>query len=520
MTPAEIAAEALDDPVFFCRYFLPHMFPGEMPWVHRGLLAILTRRTGFLRKYGQIDKIVRNFVYEQDGKLVQVFRQRADGSLVAVLGRYTLVMLPRGFAKTTIAGNAVPLWNILFHEVPFGVYISESATHAIKQLDNIKRELESNERILAVFGPQKPDRNAPQRWAADEFETVHGMAMVARGRGSQIRGLKHRQFRPKLILFDDLEDKESVSTEEQRKKVREWAYGDMMPAIGELDPDASIVGLGTLLHPDALLSTLSRDPQWTVVRFGVRDRDGDWLWPEMINARKYEVKRQSAALAGELATFYMEYENVYRDESTARFRADFIRHDTPPGRDRMQVAVYCDPAISSSRTADFFALAAVGMEQNGTVWVLDIFMARGLTPREQVDKYFEFLLAWRPNYAGVEAQAYQAALLHMIREEMFRRKFYMEVQPVRHAKAKAERINGLLQPRYAAGYVRHARRFPEYEAQLLDFPNGKHDDGPDAVSGALGLLNPAVEVEPGGLSADSMPPLRQVFGGDWRNRRV
>lgn len=96
----------------------------------------------------------------------------------------------------------------------------------------------------------------------------------------------------------------------------------------------------------------------------------------------------------------------------------------------------------------------------------------------------------------------------------------MEVQPVRHAKAKAERINGLLQPRYAAGYVRHARRFPEYEAQLLDFPNGKHDDGPDAVSGALGLLNPAVEVEPGGLSADSMPPLRQVFGGDWRNRRV
>lgn len=514
----EIAQEAFNDPVFFCKAFLPHLFPGEIPWVHRGVLAVLTRRTDFLHNYGEVDKIIRNFVYERDGKVIPIFRQREDGSIYMVLGRYTLIMLPRGFAKTTIAGNAVPLYDILYGEQPFAVYVSETATHAQMQMDNIKRELESNERIKAVFGELRPSRDASARWAQDAFETTTGMAMAARGRGGQIRGLKHGPHRPRKIIFDDLEDKESVSTEEQRKKTRTWFYGDVMPALPEMDPEATIVGLGTLLHQDALLTYLERDPQWTVIKFGVRDRDGDWLWPENINEQKYEIKKRSAILAGELSTFFMEYDNVFRNDESAKFRMDMIKYAEPPARGDLQVAVYCDPAIGERPDADYTVICAVGMETKGIVWVLDMVCRKGMSPREQVDTYFDFLLRWRPQKAGVESNAYQKALVHLIREEMFRKKFYMEIDPVRHAASKSERINGILQPRYAAGYVRHARRFPELEAQLLDFPNGKHDDAPDAVAGAIALLDPYAPMAAGeDMGKDQYPPLEEVLG-NWRKR--
>jgi phage terminase large subunit-like protein len=514
---AEIAAEALEDPVYFCEFFLPHMFPGPMPWVHRGLLAILTRRTKFLAKYGDLDKIVRNFVYIQGGKEHQIFHRRPDGSLYMILGKYTLIMLPRGFSKTTIAGNAVPLYNILFHEVPFSVYVSESATHAQMQLDNIKRELEGNERILAVFGRQRPERAEPGRWAADEFETIHGMAMAAKGRGSQIRGVKHREHRPRVIIFDDLEDKESVSTEEQRKKVRSWFYGDLLPALPEMDQGATVVGLGTLLHPDALLAYLARDPQWTTVRFGVKDKDGEWLWPANINETKYEVKKRSAVLAGELSTFYMEYDNVFRSDESAKFKQAYVRVVEMPKRADLQVAVFCDPAIGERDSADFAAFAAVGIAAGGKITVLDHFMKRGMSPREQVDKYFEMLKRWTPQKAGVEANAYQKALVYLIREEMFRRKFYMEIDAIFNSKSNYERINGILQPRYAAGYIVHAGHFPEYVAQLLDFPNAKHDDGPTAVAGAIALLDPyAPMAGSDDLSVDQYKPIDEELG-EWRD---
>jgi hypothetical protein len=46
---------------------------------------------------------------------------------------------------------------------------------------------------------------------------------------------------------------------------------------------------------------------------------------------------------------------------------------------------------------------------------------------------------------------------------------------------------GVLQGRYASGYITHDRNFPELETALQDWPNGKMDY-PDAVAMAITLL--------------------------------
>ena len=95
----QITLRGLQDPVFFCKYFLSDLFSGRMPWLHRGILAILTKKTEFLHLYGELDKIVENFVYERDGELHHIFHWEGK-KLVMELNRFTLLMLPRGFSKT------------------------------------------------------------------------------------------------------------------------------------------------------------------------------------------------------------------------------------------------------------------------------------------------------------------------------------------------------------------------------------------------------------------------------------
>jgi hypothetical protein len=168
-------------------------------------------------------------------------------------------------------------------------------------------------------------------------------------------------------------------------------------------------------------------------------------------------------------------------------------------------ALVIDPAISKKENADFCALGVTGMTERGQHHVLDMYGKKGMTPREQIDKFFELKLLWDTTHQGVEAIAYQRALVHLIREEQFRKaklfgqKAYFEVTPITHGQqGKIPRVEGILQPRYAAGYISHQRLFPELEAQLLEWPNDKKDF-PDVVAMCISLLDPyaALAFQPG-----------------------
>jgi hypothetical protein len=142
--------------------------------------------------------------------------------------------------------------------------------------------------------------------------------------------------------------------------------------------------------------------------------------------------------------------------------------------------------------------------------------------------YFNLHFAWDCKRHGVEAISYQKALVHLLKSEMFRRskqhgpRAYFEVDEITHGrKNKVERVEGILAPRYSAGYITHQRRFPDYESQLLDWPNGKKD-GPDAVAMAVALLDPyaALSFDPENddefkLEKDHFKPLDEELG-EWR----
>ncbi len=99
---------------------------------------------------------------------------------------------------------------------------------------------------------------------------------------------------------------------------------------------------------------------------------------------------------------------------------------------------------------------------------------------------------YKPTYVGIESNAYQKSLVFKMQEAMFRHGVYFEILPINNGDNKYERIIGILSARYAAGYIRHSRRFPTLESQLLDIRPGVDMklDWADAAAGAVALLSP------------------------------
>lgn len=522
------------DPILGFRQLLPHWFSRPIQWAHRGLIAILLRRADFLLNFTDpnhpekwpessflwtpqdLDLIVRHFVYklnpdEPNSPVAPIFRVKKDEngvpiSIDMVLGQYCVFIIPRGFAKTTLV-NAVNLYKTLFRLTKFTVYLSDAAPHAEDQLATIRRELATNERIIALFGTLKPDRSDDETWGAKGFETKTGVKFAARGAHAQIRGLNRFGDRPDTIVLDDVEDEESVLTELQREKMLSWFVGAVEPALDRANPSATIYAIGTMLDPKALLPTLAKSMKYTSVQFGAaldsgkRNENGTPilmpLWDDKagMSLKALEKKKTEMAAVGRLYNFYLEFMSTHRDETKLKFRPEYIKHVTRKRSDFISVSIHIDPAISPKPDADYCCIAVVGQMENGMKHLCDFHAERGMPMSEQARVYMRMRREWSCTHHSCEATAYQAALAQVIRELMFIDakthgiSSYFNIKEVWPAGRKVERVEGILQPLMAAGYLTFQKIWPVLETMFYDWPRGKLD-GPDAIAGAIANLEP------------------------------
>jgi hypothetical protein len=131
---------------------------------------------------------------------------------------------PRGHAKTSIVSTAYVLWCVCYGLEPYIVLVSSTADQGRDLLSHIKKELEGNARILEDFpelseGGKTP---GPPRWRKDEVITRTDCKITVVGYGGSIRGRKHRQHRPTLVILDDIENELDVRSADQREKLVEW----------------------------------------------------------------------------------------------------------------------------------------------------------------------------------------------------------------------------------------------------------------------------------------------------------
>lgn len=451
------------------------------------------------------------------------------------------VAAPRGHAKSTLVSLVYVLWSLCYNRERFIVLISDTAEQAEDLLHQVKHELESNERLRDDF-PEVCERRgeppAPARWRRRDIETRDGARVTALGAGQRIRGRRSRAERPTLIIVDDIESDELVRSPERRDERWDWLMGAVLKS-GAAATNAVVVG--TVLHQDSVLARLLdpvRSPAWTRRRYQaiIRWADRADLWDQFesvyagrdthegaagpeaadafYHAHEHDMLAGTEVLWPQLEDYYAlarqrlgegrdafaaEKQNDPAAGDDGLFRPDdLVFWDGPNGfaneealRSSLDGYVTLEGAVDPSlgipgRSGDDCAIVSlIRHARSGVLYVVDADIRRR-TPNETIDAILAFHR--RRNYGGFAVEAVQ--FQQFFRSELDRRAAQagraLRTYPARHTSDKITRIRWL-QPLLASGQVRLSRRHATLIDQLLRFPRGRHDDGPDALEMAVRL---------------------------------
>jgi predicted phage terminase large subunit-like protein len=128
-------------------------------------------------------------------------------------------------------------------------------------------------------------------------------------------------------------------------------------------------------------------------------------------------------------------------------------------------------------TADYSVVSVFGVTPDSDLLVLDVHRSRMMGP-DHIHLLNRVYQKWHPGFIGIEKQGFQLSVVQAaVREGL-------PVRAVPAEKDKVSRANSIL-ARFAAGTVysrQGAPWLPDWEEELLNFPNGDHDDQVDTMS--------------------------------------
>ena len=473
------------------------------------------------------------------------FRQYAShltDDLLSRKGFSEVVAAPRGFAKSTIKSLILPIHSLLYQTERYIVIISATLKQAKLRLKNIKNELLTNDVLKKYYDIQIPS-GLKKAWTQQSIN-VNDVQIEAYSAGTEIRGISYREFRPTRIILDDAEDSSLVENAEGRARLLEW-FNEVIENLG--DSYTILEVIGTLLHPESLLATLLLRPdfQGKVYRAVMEFAEDGALWEKwrtifsdltdekrqetsleffqknrqaMLKSSKvlWSAKEDYYSLMTQLTTrgrhaFFQEKQNdpraaEHRMFSRAAFRyftmeGDRLLVDQPGCEPRiipisnLKICGFLDAALGRKKSrgseGDFAAIATVGRDPSGYLYVLDIWLQR-VPPTKQIARIFDLHSRFHYISFGIESNCFQSLLLLPLEEERKRRQTAGEpwdvpVREVSHREKKEARLL-TLEPLVANGWVLFNRALPEeFFRQMEDVPNSRHDDGPDALEAAVSL---------------------------------
>lgn len=386
------------------------------------------------------------------------------------------IAAPRGHAKSTITDLVYVAWEIVHSKKKFILIVSDTYSQATLFLESLKAEFENNDRLKAFYGDM-----ASPKWSEGEI-VVNGIMVKALGAGMKVRGLKYREYRPDLIVVDDLENDEMVESLERRDKLERWFNGALIPSM---DRDGRIIMIGTILHYDSLLFKVVSPERYKEFQKktyrAITDRGA--LWPEHLNLQDLEVIKQDYISKGQGYLFYQEYQNDPVSDENRKFKLEQFKYyeDGDIASKQLTTFITIDRAYSLAKTADATGIVVVSVD-NDNNWYIRMAERYKGTEKELIDKIFALQGYFQPVKFGIEQKAFEYTIKPALEDEMRKRNTFFLVDPLKDlGKAKTVRIEGLV-PRFEASSVFLKRDMTDLIDELIKFPKGLHDDLIDALS--------------------------------------
>ena len=404
---------------------------------------------------------------------------------------------PRGHGKSTICSVIYPIWLACLKKHQDITIISASEGLAIEWLRKIKREFEGNRELLAFFSQFKGyELKQSTKWTENHIILTNGVNIRARGAQGQIRG-----FRPDCLICDDLETNESVESEEQRKKLKDWIFKD---CLNTLMPEGQFIIIGTIIHPLSVLSDLlAVDNDWQKEKFqaykGGKQEKGNELWADLWSHEKLQTRKKEI---GSWA-FASEYMNNPISDETAPIKESQIRFwKIFPEVYSSVLAV--DPAYSDDEKADYKVCSHIAIDQQ-----MNRYLAHYIRSHMPIGEFQDAIINfWLQNKntitaIGIPNSGVEKAFFDSFLKKCDSRKLYPPVVELKNAfvqtgtsistRGKTARVTAALQPLFEQGkYFIHPDHI-EAREELLTIGSSRWDDLVDTMAYAEQLLSPVFQ---------------------------
>ena len=442
--------------------------------------------------------------------------------------------MPRGHAKSTFVSNVFPIHQCYFDCATDGgrkyiLIISETEDLSTKFVEYINSQLKFNRKLREDLGViMNESKFDNKKDTGMEFVTTKGTMVRAAGMGKALRGARNGAYRPDLVILDDLESMANTNTKELREKNLHW-YNSVIEPIG-VEGRTAFLYVGTLVHGNGLLPDILTRIDYESRKYAaiVQEPDNMELWMhycEILDDKTdeereakadafYEENREEmdkgwktlwsrwtySALMKKKSTlgtkaFNSEYMNIAYDPDSQIFNEDNIIFfddrdliDQWGRRIPLDIYGFWDLAVGKgNKRDDYNAVVIIGRDKlTGVMYVLDAWSAK--VPAHKALAVAEQKIAeWQPRLFGVETIQMQYEFYRQLQENIMKHGLYSTRLKACNPKAKKEDRIQILEPLFETGYLRLKRSQRLLLEQLLVFPQGEHDDLPDALASAVDL---------------------------------
>lgn len=389
----------------------------------------------------------------------------------------------RGSAKSTIFSLCYPIWAATGkQQKKFILIITYTQQQAKMILDNLKKELEENILLKRDIGPfiEESGEWSSTSIVLKRYNVRIRVASVEEG----IRGVRYGQYRPDVIILDDVEDLPSIKTQEGRDKLFDWYTGNIIP-LGDIH--TRIILIGTRLHEDDLLSRIIEKIKTRQMKGIYKEipllnskRKIAWLgkYPTMNTIIKEEMR------VGNNIAWCREFLLKFVSSEDQLIKNNFIQYyDIMPPLEKLSyIIIGVDLAISQKETADYTAMVPLYVFK--TTDSIQIYVGKQIV-NKRLNLYQTGVIAKELQYSIANGQSitlvvedigYQkAALEHMKKEGL-------KIEAVTiYGQDKYTRLS-MTTPYFEQGIIFFPKEgVKELISQLTGFPSEAHDDMVDAL---------------------------------------
>ncbi len=391
----------------------------------------------------------------------------------------------RGSGKSTMVTTAYPIWAILGkQQKKFCIIFCQTRAQAKQHMMNIRTELEGNDVLKKDLGPFQEESD---EWGS--FSLVfkkHGARITVASTEQSIRGIRHNEHRPDLIICDDVEDVQSTKTREGRDKTYYWLRGEVIPAG---DRNTRLIIVGNLLHEDSLLMRIKEEISQGKAKgifreYPLLDRDDTCLWPGKYKDVK-DVEDEKLKVASDISWQREYLLRIIPSDDQVIYPEWIQYYDELPGTRHMGYrGTYAgvDLAISAKDSADFTTIVSAHVysrREKMRIYVLPNPIQQKLNFPAQVDLMKNFKSTNMPRSSDtlfVESVAYQEALPQMLELHG------ITAEAIKPKGDKRTRLS-LTSTAIKSGIIKFPKQGCEdLIEQLVGFGVEKHDDLADAFS--------------------------------------